>query len=203
MRRVLTNTSVVRCACDELGQAIVDLLPHLRRHHRFERSGRHFEREIARAPMAGVDDGARRLAAVRAGADQEARHRFDRLLGGREADALQSAAAERRQALQRKQQMRAALVRRQRMDLIDDHGAGGLEHRAAGFRAEQHVERFRRRDHDVRRGAAHAVALARRRIAGPHPGSDFDVGQTLLAQRCADAGERRLAGCAGCRSTVP
>ena len=63
---------------------------------------------------------------------------------------------------------------------------------AAGFGAEQDVERFRRGDDDVRRAAAHALALGRRRVAGAHPGADFDVGQPLRAQGLADAGERRL-----------
>ena len=57
-------------------------------------------------------------------------------------------------------------------------------------RAEQHVQRFRRRDDDVRRGAAHALALARRGIPGSNPGSDIHIGQALLPQRCANAGER-------------
>ncbi len=43
---------------DQLGQALIDLLPHLRRHHGFERGFRHLEREIARAAMAGINDGA-------------------------------------------------------------------------------------------------------------------------------------------------
>ena len=116
---------------DQLRQASIDLLPDFGRHHRFERRVRNFEREVARAAVAGVDDraiGARR--AVRAGADQKARHRFDRLLGGGEADALQPAAAERGEAFERKRQMGAALVRRHRVDLVDDHGAGGRQHRA-------------------------------------------------------------------------
>ena len=95
--------------------------------------------------------------------------------------------------LQRQRQMRAALVGRQRVDLVDDHGARGRQHRAARLRAQQHVERLRRRDDDVRRALrAHALALGLRRVAGAHPGADLDVGQPLLAQRLADAGQRRL-----------
>ena len=51
--------------------------------------------------------------------------------------------------------------------------------RAAGFRAEQDVERFRRGDDDVRRLAAHLRALAPRRVAGAHPGADIDIRQAL------------------------
>ena len=88
--------------------------------------------------------------------------------------------------------MRAALVRRHGMDLVDDHGPRGRQHLTAGLRAEQDVERFRRGDDDVRRAAAHALALARRRVAGAHPGADVHVGQALRLQRFANAGQRRF-----------
>jgi len=39
---------------------------------------------------------------------------------------------------------------------------------------------------------AHAVAFARRRVAGAHPTADIDIRQTLRAQLVADARERRL-----------
>ena len=172
---------------DQLGEAIIDLLPDLARHHRFERRRRHFEGEVARAPVTGVDD-----PALRFGADQEARDRLDRLLGGRQADAQQRPGGERRQALERQRQMRAALVRRQRVDLVDDHGARRRQHLAAGFGAEQDVERFRRGHDDVRRGAPHALALRRRRVAGAHPGADLDLRQAPGAQLLAHSGERRF-----------
>ena len=148
---------------DELREALVDLLPHFRRHHRFERRGRDFQRQVARPVVADVDD--RHLgggAAVRAGADQQTRDRLDRILGRRQADAQQPVAGERRQALQRQRQMGAALVaapsrgfrRRSPCACVDSIGA-------AGFRAEQHVERFRRSDENVRR-ARGASSRARR-----------------------------------------
>ena len=148
-----------------------------------------------------VHSAARR--AVRAGADQEARDLLDRLLRRREADAQQPVAAERRQPLEREREVRAALVRRERVDLVDDHGARGREHRAAGLRAEQDVERLRRGDEDVRRRAAHALALARRRVAGAHPGADLDVRQALRAQAPRGCRRAALRGCAGCRSRAP
>ena len=117
---------------DQLAQPPIGLLPDLSRHHGFERRGWYLDCEIARALVTDVDDAALRTCSGRAGSDQEARHRLDRLLGGGEADAQQSIAAERGQTFQRKCQMSAALVRRQRMDLVDDDGAGGREHRAPG-----------------------------------------------------------------------
>ena len=178
---------------DQLGQPVIDLAPDLARHHGFERRGGNFESEVARPNVAGVDDptfgGGR---AVRAGADQKARDRLDRLLGRRQADPQQAIAAKGGQALERQRQMRAALVRRQRVDLVDDHRAGRRQHRPAGFGAEQDVERFGGGDDDVRRGAAHLCALARRGVAGAHPGPDLDIGQALRLQGRADAGQRRL-----------
>ena len=127
-----------------------------------------------------------------AGSDQEPRDRLDRLLGGRQADTQQWATAERRETFERQRQMGAALVRRQGVDLVDDHGARRRQHFAAELGAEQDVERFRRGDDDVRRGARHALPLAGRRVAGAHPGADLDIRQSLGAQRFAHAGERHL-----------
>jgi len=41
---------------DQLGEPVIDLIPDLRRHHGFERGRRHFELQIARTIMSGVDD---------------------------------------------------------------------------------------------------------------------------------------------------
>ena len=95
IRRVLTKISVVRCASISSARRSIDLLPDLARHHRFERRCRHLEREVARPAMAGVDDRAVGAWCRWSSSDQKARDRFDRLLGGREAD---RAAADRRTA---------------------------------------------------------------------------------------------------------
>ena len=143
--------------------------------------------------MAGVDDRAfpGRLG-LRARPDQEARDRLDRLLGRRRPTARQVAAAELRQALERQRQVGAALVRRDGVDLVDDHRARGPEHAAAGLGAEQDVERLRRGHDDMRRAAAHALALGRWRVAGAHQGADLHVRQALSPQSLADPGERRF-----------
>ena len=72
-----------------------------------------------------------------------------------------------RQPLERQRQMRAALGRGDRVDLVDDAplGAGEQLLRAAG---QHQVQRLGRRDQDVRRLAQHRLALALGRVAGPH-----------------------------------
>ena len=162
----------------EFHQAVVDLVPDLARHHRFERRGRDLERKIARAMMAGIDDLAIRSFSR---AEQEARDSLDRLLGCRQANTQQSTATQGVETLQRHRQMRPALVGRHRVDLVDDHGARGFQQLAAGFGAKQDVERFRGGHDDVRRATMHALAFASRRIAGANPAPDLEVGQALRA----------------------
>ena len=177
-------------ALDQLGEPAVELLPDLMGHDRFQRRGRHLEGEVAAPAVARVDDGAIGIGrALRPGAHQEAGDLLDRLLGGREADPLQLAAAERREPLEGEGQMGAALVRRHGMDLVDDHAAGGRQHLAAGVRAQKDVEGFRRGHQDMGRPAAHTRPLARRGVAGAHPGPDLHIRQAAARQFLADAGQ--------------
>ena len=174
---------------DQAGEAVIDLRPHLARHHRLERAVGDLDGEVTRALMAGVDDGriGRRLAA-----DQEMRDRAHRVLRRRKADAQQPVAAQCREAFERQRQMRAALVRCNRVDFVDDHRSRRRQHLAPGLRAEQHVEQFRRGHQDMRRAPAHAVALGGGGVARAHPAPDIDIGQAILAELRADAGQRNF-----------
>ena len=127
----------------------------------------------------------------------------NRILRGREADALQAVAAQSREPLQRQGEMGAALVRRDGVDFVDDHRPGVRQHRAPGLRAEQDVKRFRRRHQDMRRAAAHPLALGGGRVPGSDPGADIDIGKPAPAELLPDAGQRRLEVADGCRSTAP
>ena len=60
------------------------------------------------------------------------------------------------------------------------------------LRAEQNVERLRRRHQDMRRAAGHPHALGGRGVAGSDPGADFDIGKAAAAQPFPDAGQRGL-----------
>ena len=126
------------------------------------------------------------------GADQKPRDLLDRLLRGREADAQQTITAETSKPFKGQCQMAAALVRCQRMNLVDDHCSGGREHFPAGLRSKQDVKRFRRRDDDVGRPATHALPLSRGSIAGTHPRADVDIAEALLPQRRTNAQERSV-----------
>jgi hypothetical protein len=173
---------------DQLGDAAVDLLPLVVRHHRAERRRRDLEREVALLRIADVDDPAIGIGR----ADQEARDLVDRLLGRRHADAGQRLRTDRLQPLERQREMAAALAGGEGMDLVDDHGARGREQAPARQRAEQHVQRFGGRHQHVRRLAQRLLAFARRRVAGSHGGADLDIGKAGRRELGADAGERRL-----------
>ena len=149
-------------------EAVVDQRPGIVAHHRLQRHRRHFQRQVAGAAMADIDDLARSL-----DADQKTRHRIDRLLRRRQADPHQRPIAERFQSLQRQRQMAATLVAGNGVNLVDNHALHIGEHFAPRCRAEQHIERFRRGDEDMRDALAHGVALGLRRVAGTHRGADF------------------------------
>ena len=101
---------------------VVHLGPHFGRHDRFERRGRHLQRQIARAMKPLVDDRARGVAS----ADQEAGDQIHRPLGGGQADAAQPAGARVRgqgfEPFEGHGQMGAAFIARHRVDLVHDHG---------------------------------------------------------------------------------
>ena len=180
-------------ALDEPRHPIVDFGPDLARHHRFERRAGQNQIEIASALMAGVND--RRVGGRGfngRNTDQKSRNGANRILRGGEADALQPVAAQCAETLQRQGEMRAALVRRDGVDFIDDHRAGGRQHLASGLRAQQDVEGFGRRHQDMRRAAAHALAFCGRRVARSHPGADLDIGEPAAPKTFPDAGEGRL-----------
>ena len=178
---------------DQPHQLVVDLLPHFSGHHRFQWRIRHFQQQIARPLVPGIDDrdlGCGRT--IRCRAHQQVRDRIDRVLRRRQSDPRQIAAAQRCQAFERQGQMCAALVRCDGVDFIHDDRARGRQHGTAGRRTEQDVKRLRRGDEDVRRPAAHAFSFTGWSIAGVYPGPDIDIWQSAFAQRLPDAGERCL-----------
>ncbi len=113
-----------------LGDAVEDVR-HLAAAHDGLQLGRgQLNGHIEVAGVAAVDDHGRRPVVVHAG--EQPRHQVERPLGGREADALEATAAlahQRVQPLQGQRQVAAALVARQRVHLVDDHGAHAAQER--------------------------------------------------------------------------
>ena len=150
----------------------------LRLDHRLDR---HLDLEVQRLAHAGVDDPARPLRA-----DHEAADLLQRVLRRAQADALRVAAAvlggdQRGEPLQRQREVRAALGRGDRVDLVDDDRLDVAQH-VARLRGQHEVQRLGRGDQHVGRRAADRHALLLRRVAGPD--RDLDVGP--------DADQRRL-----------
>ena len=114
---------------DQLRQAIVDFVPHLVARHRAQLALGNFDEQVHFAAVSH-----REHARVFA---QEAGHRFDRLDGGGEADALQPAPRQPVEPRQAERQVRAALIVDYGVNLVDDHRAGGTQHLPALFGGEQ------------------------------------------------------------------
>ena len=141
--------------------------------------------------MPGIDDRDRPGRAVVGVAAEEARDRLERALRRRQPDALRRLVGQGLEPLERERQVRPALGARERVDLVDDHGADGAQ-RLARRRGEHQVEGFRRRDEDVGRVGEQLASLARGRVSGSHPHDHLvrEAGAGALG-RVAHAGERR------------
>ena len=179
---------------DEPRHPIVDFGPHLARHHRLERRAGQNQAEVARALMAGVDD-----RGVGAGAPSEetpTRNRATAPIGFCVADRpMRCSRPPHERSRRSSERARCAPRLFGAMAWI----SSTITERAVasilrpGFRAQQHVERFRRRHQDMRRAAAHALALGGRRVArsAPRRGSRHRGARTAR-KTFPDAGERRL-----------
>ena len=125
---------------------------------------------------------------------EEPRHLVDRTHRRRQADALRRGLEHRIQPLERHRQVRAALGRRHRVDLVDDHGLDAREGLAR--RAGQHqVQRLGRRDQDVGGLALQQPPVAARRVTRAHAHrDDGHLGARAACAVCVmpTSGERRL-----------
>ncbi len=113
----------------------------------------------------------------------------ERPLRCRKADALRRCFADPSQAFERKRQVRAALVRDQRMDLVNDDGLHGSQ-RFAGARRQHQVKRLRRGDQDVRRVAEEARPLDLRSVTRSDGDLRHDERLVARGRQVRDAGQR-------------
>ena len=152
--------------------------------------------EVQLPAVAGIDDRAAgrpvRVVAVRSGADQQPGDGLDRPLGGGQAHPLHRLLRDVRQPLQGEGQVRAALVPRDRVDLVHDHRPGAAQHGPAPLRGHQQVERLRGGDQDVGRVLEHGGAFGGGGVAGPDRDPDVRRAEPELAGHPGDLAQRRL-----------
>ena len=106
--------------------------------------------------------------------------------------AAASRSAESIEPLERQREVRAALRPGDRVNLVDDHGAHAAEHAASAHGRQHDVQRFRRRDEDVRRLAKHARARRLRCVAGAHGDANLRERLAGRVEALAQLGERPL-----------
>src|SRR5579864_3521640 len=92
-------------------------------------------------------------------ANQQPTNDLDGTLRGREANAHRMPLAYGFQSLQAQRQMRAALIARNSMDLVDDDGLNTLQRITPTGAGQQQVQRFGSGDNDARPAAEHLRAL--------------------------------------------
>ena len=195
-RRVLTNTIVVWCSCTSAAMRS-STSRHLLGATRPPRARRRGARARGRASRWWP---ASTIVGQRAVADEQPRDGLDRALRGRQADALRRRVAQRLEPLEREREVRAALVARDGVDLVDDHGVDGAQQRATARAGDEQVERLRR-GHDEARRLAHHRARARSwwcRRCGPRPG-----GSARRARAPPRPRRSRRAGARGSRRCRP
>ena len=155
-RRVLTNTSVVRCSLDQRGDAVEHVAHLLGRRDRLQLSLGQLEREVEVALVTGVDDrraadGRRRAAGRRSRSDAA----WPRARSGG------AGVAQRLEPLEGEREVRAALVARDGVDLVDDDRLDRAQELPTLVAGDEQVERLGRGDHEARRLAQHGGALRR------------------------------------------
>ena len=119
---------------------------------------------------------------------EEPRHLVERPLRRRQADTLH-APGDLLEPFQRQCEMRAALGRHERVDLVDDHRVDGTQ-RFARVRGQQQVDRLGRGDQDVGGIALKTRALDRGRVSGAYGDRRHTVGIAARGRAVGDAGER-------------
>ena len=183
---------------DQRGDAVEDVAHLLGRRDRLELAVGQLEREVEVALVAGVDDDGQRPVA-----DEQAPDGLDRPLRRREADAVRARVAQRLEPLEREREVRAALVARDRVDLVDDDGLDRAQRLAALRAGDQEVERLRGGDHEARRLAHHRGALRARGVAGAHRDADGRRARARARPRRRRSRRAAARGSRRCRPRAP
>ena len=98
--------------------------------------------------------------------------------------------AQRGEPLDRQREVRAALGRDERVNLVDDHRVDRAQ-RLARVGGQEQIQRFRRRDEDVGRLALKSRAIGLRCVAGAYRDRRRHVRIAASFGQLCDAGQRR------------
>jgi hypothetical protein len=143
-----------------------------------------------------VDDGApsRAIGAQTIGSppDQESGDRLDGPLGRRKPDSLRLSTDDMRHPLERQCQVRSSLVPRYRVDLINDHRLDSDQHGPAAFSRYQEIERFRRRDEEVRGAPQHRCPIRGGGVSRSDRDSDLRSIEAQFGRDLTDLPEGRF-----------
>ncbi len=132
---------------------------------------RHDDRQLERLARPRIDD---RDLAARPGSSEEPGDRVEGSLRRRQPDPLERRRRGRPECLEpleAEREVSATLRAGDRVDLVDDHVLDAAQALTGGARQEE-VERFGRRDHDVRRSTGMAATLLSGGVARPEPDRD-------------------------------
>ncbi len=123
---------------DLLGHPIVNRRPDVLADDRPQFFIRHLQAQFHFALMTGIDDGAlgRPVGAYFAAAHQQPGDFLHRFLRCAESDSLQRPCRERRKPLHGQSEMGAALILRDRVNLVQDQGLGGFQEFTAARRCQ-------------------------------------------------------------------
>ena len=123
------------------------------------------------------------------GTAQESRHLLQRPLRCRQSDALRRPLADAGKPLEREREVRAALVRHQGVNLINDDGVDAAKH-LAHIRREHQIDRLGRGDQNVGGLAEESSAFRGRRVAGANGDRRRRERVAALGGQTGDPGKR-------------
>src|SRR5882757_5543031 len=170
----------------KLDDAVVNLVPHFIAGNWTKQCCGNLNCEIQLAFVADVNNEWIRTSISR----QKMGDLFNRFLRRRKTNAYRWPMRQRLKSLERKREMRAALVIGYGVNFVHDYGFHVPQDGPALFRREQNVERLRRSNQNVRRAFKHGPALVRERVAGADRSANLRHQQAAFARHLKNFAER-------------
>ncbi len=170
---------------DQHGDALEHIGQLLGRRHRLQLPLGQLESQVEIPLMADIDHRWQRAVT-----DEQAAHRFDRALGGRQPDAHRAPVAHRLEPLQAQRQVGTTLVAGDGVNLVDDHRVNGAQHLSSAVARYQQVERLRRGNDEAGWAAHHDGSLRAGGVARAHPHPDLGRVEPQLGGQGRDLTQR-------------